>query len=154
MRLGGNNNYDMTLTTIQSSRFGKLEIETDKVITLTSPFLGFADAWRFVLIPHGPKSVFWWLQATDYPELAFVVIQPALIVPEYRPEIPRQLRRELQAEDEELEVLIMLNIPQGRPEAMTANLLGPVVLNPAKKLARQVLLDPARYDPCWPVLKG
>ncbi len=141
-------------TTIQTSRFGPLDINEEKIITMTTPFLGFAEERRFILLPHGPDSVFWWLQSVDNPDLAFVVIQPAKIAPQFNPTIAPQLRQEVQAaETAELEILVILTIPKGRPEAMTANLLGPLLLNPVKRLAKQILLDPAQYDPCWPVMK-
>jgi len=140
--------------TISSSRFGDIEIDEDKIITMTSPFLGFANDSQFILLPHAPKSPFWWLQAVNNPKLAFVVIQPALLDTPYKPEINSQVRQELQINTEQdLEILVMLTIPNGHPELMTANLLGPVVLNTSKKLAKQVLLDPTRYNPCWPVVR-
>ena len=141
-------------TTIQTSRFGRLDIDEEKIITMTTPLLGFAAERQFILLPHGPKSAFWWLQALDNPDLAFVVIQADTINPQYRPTIPDHFQRELQAADQgELELLVILTIPKGQPEAMTANLLGPVALNPVKKLAKQILLDPTRFDSCWPVMK-
>lgn len=140
-------------TTIQTSRFGSLDIDRDKIITLTTPFLGFAAERQFILLPHGPGSAFWWLQAVDNPDLAFVVISPAVINQQYQPAIPQSCQQELQATDQnELEILIILTIPKGQPTAMTANLLGPIALNPVRKLAKQILLDPARYNPCWPVM--
>lgn len=141
-------------TTIKTSRFGDLDINEDKIITMTTPFLGFAEERRFILLPHAPDSAFWWLQAVDNPELAFVVIQPAVINQHYQPALPLHCQQELQAEDQrDLEILLILTIPKGHPEAMTANLLGPVALNPAKKLAKQILLDPVQYDPCWPIMQ-
>lgn len=142
----------MTIT-IQTSRFGDLDIDEDKIITMTTPFLGFAAERRFILLPHGPDSVFWWLQAVDNPNLAFVVIQPALIDPQYQPTIASHFQQELQVENQTaLEILVILTIPKGHPEEMTANLLGPIILNPVQQLAKQILLDPAHYDPCWRVM--
>ena len=141
-------------TTIQTSRFGPLDINEEKIITMTTPILGFTAERQFILLPHGPESVFWWLQSVDNPDLAFVVIQPARIVPQYQPTITPQLQQELQVqESDDLEILVILTIPKGHPEAMTANLLGPVILNPGKKVAKQILLDPALYDPCLPVMR-
>lgn len=141
-------------TPIHTSRFGPLDINEDKIITMTTPLLGFPAERHFILLPHGPGSAFWWLQATENPDLAFVVIQPAIFNPHYRPAIPGHLLAELQSHtEEELEILVILTIPKGQPEAMTANLLGPVILNPAQKLAKQILLDPAAYDPCWPIMQ-
>ena len=141
--------------TIQTSRFGELEINKDKIITMVSPFLGFPDEKHFILLPHGAESVFWWLQSTENPSLAFVVIQPSIINDTYNPDIHQHFFGELKVSSrEELDLLIILTIPQGQPEQMTANLLGPVLFNAPGKLAKQILLDPAQYDPCWPVMQN
>ena len=93
-----------------------------------------------------------WLQSLDNPDLAFVVIQPAVLIPQYKPEMSAHLKKELQlANGNEPDLLLILTIPKNNPQAMTANLLGPVAINPEKRLAKQVLLDPVKYDACWPV---
>lgn len=138
--------------TVPTSRFGVLSVNPEKIITMTSPFLGFPDSTRFFIKPHGEESPFLWLQSLDDPKLAFVALQAALLIPQYQPEISGLSRQELQASPEQpLEILLILTIPRDNPEGMTANLLGPVAINSQKRLAKQVLQDPARYDACWPV---
>ena len=138
--------------TVSTSRFGQLSVNPEKVITMTSPFLGFPGSKRFIVKPHGEESPFLWLQSLDDPKLAFVVIQAPLLIPQYQAEISEQNRQELQLSPEQpLETLLILTIPRENPEGMTANLLGPVVINSEKRLAKQVLQDPTRYDACWPV---
>lgn len=138
--------------TIQTSRFGKITVDTDRVITMTSPFLGFPESRRFVLRPHGKDSPFMWLQSLDNPQLAFVLLHTAGFLPHYQPKIPAFVLKELgNPLHGECETFIILTIPRGNPQQMTANLLGPVMVNIPKKLAKQVLLDPMQYDPCWPV---
>lgn len=138
--------------TVSTSRFGKLSVNPEKVITMTSPFLGFPDSKRFLIKPHGEESPFLWLQSLDDPKLAFVVIQATLLIPQYQAEISNLIRQELQASPEQpLETLLILTIPRENPEGMTANLLGPVAINSQTRLAKQVLQDPTRYDACWPV---
>lgn len=138
--------------TVSTSRFGQLSVKPEKIITMTSPFLGFPDSKRFMIKPHGEESPFLWLQSLDDPKLAFVAIQAALLIPQYQPEISSLTRQELQdSPDQPLEILLILTIPKDNPDGMTANLLGPVAINPQKRLAKQVLQDPMRYDACWPV---
>ncbi len=138
---------------INTSRFGEIEINEERIITMTASFLGFPHCHRFVLRPHKPDSPFMWLQAVDSPELAFVVIQATALNPEYRPVIPGSIRKELKIKtNEEMDLLLILTVPRKDPGKMTANLLGPVAINTRERLARQVLLDPVKYDPCWPVL--
>lgn len=138
--------------TVSTSRFGQLSVTPEKIITMTSPFLGFPDSKRFMIKPHGEESPFLWLQSLDEPKLAFVTIQAALLIPQYQPEISSLTRQELQgAAEQALEILLILTVPKDNPEGMTANLLGPVALNSQTRLAKQVLQDPMRYDACWPV---
>jgi flagellar assembly factor FliW len=140
---------------IKTSRFGEIDINPDRIITMTVPFLGFPDCHSFVLRPHKPDSPFMWLQAVDSPELAFVVIQAAAINREYNPLVPAGIKEELKInKNDELDMLLILTVPQEKPREMTANLLGPVVINPRERLARQLLLDPGKYDPCWPVFEN
>ncbi|MFZ5762936.1 MAG: flagellar assembly protein FliW [Thermodesulfobacteriota bacterium] len=137
---------------IDTSRFGRILVDADKVITMTSPFLGFPESRRFILRPHGQDSPFMWLQSLDNPGLAFVMLHAATFFPQYQPKIPAFVLKELgnPAEGEQ-EMFLILTIPKGNPQQMTANLLGPVVMNVARRLAKQVLLDPTQYTPCWPL---
>jgi flagellar assembly factor FliW len=152
-------NHDMPageqkMLTVSTSRFGEIKADPDKIITMTSPFLGFPESKHFILIPHGEDTPFMWLQSLDDAQLAFVVIPALPLVAEYQPELPAQARQELQAgAADELNILLLLTIPQSNPLKMTANLLGPLVINPEKRLAKQVILDPNKWDPRWPVFK-
>ncbi|MBU0479524.1 MAG: flagellar assembly protein FliW [Proteobacteria bacterium] len=137
---------------VSTTRFGDLEIDQERVITMTAPFWGFPGSTRFFLQSHSGNSPLMWLQSIDDPALAFVVVPPAVIDREFKPPITGPVRKELGIDrDGDLDVLVILTVPAGRPREMTANLLAPVVINVRKRLAKQVLLDPVQYDPCWPV---
>jgi len=141
-----------THTIVNTTRFGDLEIDQERVLTLTTPFLGFPDSRRFFLQSHSGNSPLMWMQSIDDPALAFVVIPPQTINTEFRPDVSRQVRNELGLDhDRDMDVLVILTVPAGKPKEMTANLLAPVVINVRKRLARQILLDPALYEPRWPV---
>lgn len=135
--------------TVQTSRFGEITVDRERIISMLSPFLGFPESTRFILKSHSPKSPFMWLQSLDNPQLAFVVLPASLTGLDYRPEIPRQILKELRVNaDNDKDILLILTIPKNNPQEMTANLLGPIVLNSNKRLAVQVVLDPHKYDPC------
>ena len=140
-------------TTIMTARFGEISIDPEKVITMTTPFLGFPDSIHFILRLHDNDSPFVWLQSLDDPELAFVMINPTPLIPSYRPEISPSALEELAVENQsQIELMVILTIPDGQIEQMTANLLGPVAINSAKRIAKQVILDPNVYDTRWKVL--
>jgi flagellar assembly factor FliW len=142
---------DMSSITIATSRFGDIEVEQDKIITMTTPFLGFPEDKQFVIRSHSKDSPFMWFQSVNNPELAFVVMQATTIIPDYKPAVPQSIKKELHIENTDHDTLLVLTIPNGKPLEMTANLLGPIIINPTRKLSCQLLLDPNKFDPCWPV---
>jgi flagellar assembly factor FliW len=138
---------------VQTSRFGEITVDRERIIFMLSPFLGFPESTRFILKSHSPQSPFMWLQSLDNPQLAFVVLPASFTGLDYRPEIPRQILKELLITSEsERDILLILTIPKNNPQEMTANLLGPVILNSSRRLAVQVVLDPKKYDPCLRLL--
>ena len=137
---------------VRTRRFGEIEVNPERVITMTSPILGFPESRRYILRPHGADSPFLWLQSLDNPDLAFVVVQSALIDVAYAPRLAELDREELAlASGQDAELLIILTLLPNAHPPMTANLLGPVALNPERRLAKQLLLDPAVYDIALPL---
>ncbi len=132
---------------VMTKRFGEIEVDSDQVIRMVSPVLGFPEARRFVLRPHGPGSVFFWLQSLENGDLAFVVVPAATVDTAYCPPLAGADRQELGLTASQVpEFLLILNLSRAEKLKITANLLGPVALNAEKRLAKQLLLDPAHYD--------
>ena len=54
---------------------------------------------------------------------------------------------ELEVESpEDLKILVILTIPPGKPQEMTANLMGPVVINLRTRQGRQLIVEDAHYS--------
>ena len=65
-------------TSVDTTRFGAIDIEESSVIEFPEGLLGFGDCKRYVLLDHpGGNGLFEWLQSVERPELAFCVIDPA-----------------------------------------------------------------------------
>lgn len=140
---------------IQSRRFGPISVREDQVILLTPGLLGFSQFQRYVLIEHNQEAPFLWLQSVDNPDLAFVVINPLQIIPDYHPSPPPEVMQELAAASpEDLQILVILTIPPGRPQEMTANLMGPVAINLKNRRGRQLVMEDPRYSNMYRILPG
>jgi flagellar assembly factor FliW len=135
----------MDTTNIETSRFGAVTINTDRILTFTGPILGFEQITRYVLLDHAPQSPFKWLQAMDDVDLAFVVTDPTFFGLTYEFAIPDAVADQLGiTQVEEAMVFTIVNIPDDNPTQMTANLLAPIVMNQTNLNAMQVILqDPA-----------
>lgn len=128
-----------------TSRFGTLEVDPAAVLTFTQPIIGFQEYRRFVLLPGPPESVVRWLQSTDSGDLAFLLMDPRQVAPEYHVNLPAHELTELAvSSEEELEVYTLLVVPDD-PARIRTNLKAPVLINPRQRLGKQTILDRSDY---------
>lgn len=136
----------MVKTCVDTTRFGKIEIDDEAVITFPQGLFGFEQYRRFIVLRTDEKSPFLWLQSLEEPGLAFVVIEPHHFKPDYAPTISDADAEALALnEDTPCMTFVIVTIPHGKPEEMTANLLGPVIINAVSRVARQVIVE----DECY-----
>jgi flagellar assembly factor FliW len=134
---------------IETTRFGVKEIDEGKIISVPYGMLGFPQSRRFVLFPHKEGSPFYWFQSADDPALAFVLTKPSLFVSGYTVDLRETIRRMAWGESENgasFELYVVVTIPRGSPEKMTANLLGPVLINNEARQAVQMVLSESPYS--------
>jgi flagellar assembly factor FliW len=130
----------LTKLEIDTKPFGKMEIDERQILEFPFGLLGFEEFRRFALIEESAEVVFKWLQSLEEKNLAFILIQPELFQPNYRPLIGRSELETigLESTDEAL-VMVIVSIPGDDPQKMTANLQGPILINRVKKLGRQFI---------------
>jgi flagellar assembly factor FliW len=140
---------------IQTTRFGEVEVEDQSIILVQGGIIGFARYERYMIIEHKSESPFFWLQAVDSPDLAFVIVDPCLFMPDFNLTLSEPILADLKAQkSQEVAVHVLVTIPHGRPQEMTANLLGPLVINTQAKLARQIIVDDERYSHRHPIISA
>lgn len=126
----------------QTSRFGEVQVDPQRVITMPQGMVGFPRATRYVLLQHRADSPLHWLQSLDQPDLAFVVVNPLMFDHQYQLVLGRTETELLKVKDPaQVQAWVVVTIPQGHPEKMTANMKAPVVVNLANRYAAQVILD-------------
>lgn len=136
----------MTSTQIITPRFGAIEFLNEDVVSFPEGILGFADKREFLLLQHRDGSPFRWLQSLDDPSLAFLVVPPEEFIENYAPVISDEDAASVGlSEDTPRLVYTIVTIPQGKPEEMTINLAGPIVINAISRVARQLVLQSEGY---------
>lgn len=141
----------MTKTCIDTTRFGRIEVDEEAVITFSQGLFGFEGYRQFVVLSTDEASPFRWLQSLEEPSLAFVVIEPRHFMPSYAPTISDIDAQALGLDaDTACLTFVVVTIPQGKPEEMTANLMGPIIVNPETRMARQVIVE----DDCYSTKHG
>ena len=130
----------------KSTRFGEIEFKEDEVIKTTKGILGFPHLTQYVVIQQEEGSHFRWLQSIEDPTVAFVVANPLDFFSQYRIKVNPSELEDLKCKKlENLVVLSIITVPKGNPAEMSANLLGPILVNPFEKLAKQVVLTNSPY---------
>lgn len=137
---------------VKSTRFGEQEVEEAKVIRMPAGILGFPEANRFVLLTPPKPGPFLWLQSVDNPDLAFVVVDAKESTPGYSFGLTAEEFKSLELDRERSEGIFLLVVTLARnPQEITVNLQGPIVLNPERMIARQIVLDGGKYSTRHPL---
>ncbi len=122
----------------ETSRFGRLEVAEDKVISFPLGLLGFPHIRRYVLLDYEDTPVKW-LQAVDDPDVAFIVMPPTLIIQDFTIALDASMRQALKLENEEdLAVLAIVRAEKGK---LLANIKGPLLFNSRLKIGLQAVLE-------------
>lgn len=128
-----------------TTRFGTIEIDDDRIIEMPDGLIGFAER-RFILLSPDDNGRFFWFQSVDTPALAFVVTDPTAFVPGYEVTLTPDEYNRLKLDPESAEVILLAVTTMAREARdITINLQGPIVVNPDKMMAKQIVLENGKY---------
>ena len=132
---------------INTRQFGEIEIDKQKIINMPLGIPGFKDKKRYVVLQKEETVPFLLFQCLDDPDLSFVVLDPVKILPEYfieQNELEKIVSWDLQ--NDEISCFVIVTIPKGNPEKMTANFMAPLVINNKRKEGLQFILQNSSYS--------
>lgn len=134
---------------LSTRKFGDIEVEDEKVLTMPEGLLGFETYTQFVLLEEPATSPFCWFQSVEEANLALVVINPFLFKPDYHFDIGNFIQGTTwdDVANEKLSIYVVVNISgEGTDKKITANLIGPIVIDPENKSAVQVVIPDMVYS--------
>jgi flagellar assembly factor FliW len=128
---------------IETTRFGRLDVEESKCIDFPWGIPAFENLKRFILLEHGEGPIHW-LQAVDDPSVAFVVCPPEVPGVKYR--LPPQEKKPLKLENDE--DLLILNLVSSLPDRnlLRFHVRSPLLFNTLLRFAYQWSIDPEDID--------
>lgn len=136
---------------IETTRFGKITVEESSLYHFEDGVPGFDGDKHFVFVPHrlpdGQPSLIRWMQCVEEGALAFPVVNPWHVRPDYAPTIPGPVLRQLNIKDihQQMRLYSIITIPPDDPTNITINLLAPIVVNRVERVGRQVLVQNENY---------
>ena len=136
---------------IETSRFGPTEVDENRFIRMEMGVLGFPNEKDYALIQTADGSGFYWLQAVTRPDLAFVVCDPRLFVPDYRAPIKTEELEQIGLSDPDgAQLFVIVNKVD---DLLVGNFQGPLVINMETRAAKQLVLSDKRYSTRHPLMR-
>lgn len=137
---------------IQNTRFGELEYREEDILNFPKGILGFPEVQNFLLLQEVIRAPFMWLQSIENPDLAFVVLDPWLVLPDYQLDLNEDVRDRLQITDSAQVMTLGITVIPEDPQKMTINLRAPIIINTQSGLGEQLVLTDDVYSVRYPIL--
>ncbi len=138
---------------VKTKTLGTVQVEEKQIINFVNGLYGFEEYHRFAII-EAEYQPFYWLQSLDESNLAFIIVDPFLIVNDYELDIDDDALSEIGIDSPEDVVLFAIITIPADGSAVTANLQGPIVINRKNNIALQVILSDSKWTTKHNIIKG
>jgi flagellar assembly factor FliW len=113
--------------TIDSSRFGRVEIDPKTIVEFPDGLIGLGGS-RYALLASDADSPFLWLHSLEDPELALPVTDPGQFFPDFGVELDDEEAERLGLDDVTSVAIYVTVRAAEELEAFTANLKAPILV--------------------------
>lgn len=138
---------------VKTKANGIVNVDEKQLVTFPEGLLGFEKYTKFALI-DSEYEPFIWLQSTEESNLAFLMIDPFLICSDYEADMDDSALRNIGVDSaEDIIIMTLVTIPKDG-SAITANFLGPVVINKKNRKCLQVILNDSRWTTKFDIVKA
>lgn len=126
---------------IPSITFGDIEIAETTIYTFDRGIPGLRGINRYTIIEAEETDPVKWLQACDKPYISLMMLEPAMIDPDYQIQLNDEHMKGLgNGPLEAVHMYVLVVIPDNARD-MTANLLAPIVINHETRKGLQVVVE-------------
>lgn len=132
---------------LNTKNFGEVEIKDDDIIFFEYGVPGFENMTQFVILgkTDAENDPFFWLQSVQNPNLAFVIMDPRDLVPDYEAEIDAFTANMLKITDpNDALIYCIVTVPQDI-QKISINLKAPVIINAKQNRGCQVVQECDKY---------
>jgi flagellar assembly factor FliW len=129
---------------VKTKAYGEIDADERQLVSFPDGLLGFEKFKDYILLDARQKP-FFYLQSIDVPDLAFILIDPFLFRPDYSLDVNDDTLGEIGvARPDEVLVFAIVTVP-GDGGSVTANLMGPLIINKQNRLGMQTVLGDSRW---------
>lgn len=132
---------------LSTKYFGQIDCEEADFLSFPQGLFGFEDEKQFLLLPFADSDgALLCLQSTNTPGLAFVVMNPFSLKPDYAPLLEKAELARLDVKRSEDLCFYVLCVVKNPVSESTVNLKCPVAINDSSRKAVQVILETGDYE--------
>ncbi len=143
---------------IKTRKFGEIEIDEKKILSMPKGLPGFPGFERFVLLEDPKSAPFCWFQSLEEPNLSLIIMSPFLFKPEYEIDLKGLITsmdwKDVETKDLLVYVVINISGEEKSNKRITANLIGPIIINSKNNQAVQVVISDSDYSHQYNVLES
>ena len=137
---------ESSMVNLSTNNFGNLSIEKENIITFEQGLLGFEELKQFAIIDVEECLPFEWLVSVEDPIVAFPILNPTLFFSDYKPSLSKDDLVSLNIKKEkDVEMFCIVTLDK-KPENVTLNLKGPILISMKNKMGKQVVLAEDYYS--------
>jgi flagellar assembly factor FliW len=130
---------------IKTKPYGEIEVNEKQRVSFPEGIYGFEHIHTFFLL-DSEEGPFYWLQAENQPDLAFLLVNPRLFLEGYKLMVKEADLKNLKINSsEDILDFTIVTVPED-PAKISANLMGPIIINKRTKIAKQVISENDEYE--------
>ena len=127
-------------------KFGTtVKVEKEHILEIPEGLFGFED-YKYFAVIKSEYPPFMWMQSTQEMRLAFMIIDPFIVAPDYELDVDDKALSKIGiTSPSDVHVMALVTVPSdGSP--VTANLQGPLVINRTNQKCMQVILNNNKWS--------
>jgi flagellar assembly factor FliW len=128
---------------IKTKPYGEIDVSEKQRIHFPDGMFGFEEVKDYFLL-DSEEGPFYWLQSAEHPDLAFVLIDPRVFKKGYKLELREEDYTAIEARKGDVLDFTIVTVPED-PEKISANLMGPIIINRKSRKARQAISENDEY---------
>jgi flagellar assembly factor FliW len=132
---------------LNTKNFGEIEVREEDIIEFEYGIPGFENMTKFLILgkTDDENSPFFWLQSAQNSNLAFVIMNPRDLVPDYEVEIDMFTANLLKFQDaNDALIYAIVTVPEDISK-ISINLKAPIVINAKTNKGCQVVIEKDKY---------
>lgn len=132
---------------LNTKNFGEIEVREEDILEFEYGIPGFENMTKFAILgkTDDENSPFFWLQSVQNSNLAFVIMNPRDLVPDYEVEIDMFTANLLKFQDEnDALIYAIVTVPEDISK-ISINLKAPIVINAKNNRGCQVVIENDKY---------